>query len=132
MPRVSRYAKVKRKEFRGIELRTLVHKAYSDPVMQDPINSSANPVATNVAVSVGPAAVGVAAGLLLADALDSRARRITALSLLGVGFVSAVPYLTSLVLQRVNGPKSRRGSNKTIASIRDGGGVYEEEDYQFD
>lgn len=110
----------------------MVLNAYSLLVMQEPINSSANPVATNVAVSVGPAAVGVAAGLLIADALDSRARRITALSLLGVGFVSAVPYLTSLALQKVNGPRSRRGSAKTIESIRDGLGVFEEEDYLVD
>lgn len=100
--------------------------------MQEPINSSTNPVAANVAVSVGPAAVGVAAGLLIADAIDSRARRIVALSLLGVGFVSAIPLLTSLVLQKVNGPRSRRGSARTIESIRDGDGVFEEEDYRVD
>ena len=100
--------------------------------MQDPINSSANPVATNVAVSVGPAAVGVAAGLLIADAIDSRARRITAVSLLGVGLVSAVPFLTSLLLQKVNGPKSKRGTARTIESIRDGGGVYDEDEYLVD
>ena len=110
----------------------MVLKAYSIFVMQEPINSSTHPVATNVAVSVGPAAVGVAAGLLIADAIDSRARKITAMSLLGVGLVSAVPFLTSLVLQKVNGPKSRRGSARTIDSIRGGDGVFEEEDYVID
>lgn len=110
----------------------MVLRAYSKVVMQEPINSSANPVATNVAVSVGPAAVGVAAGLLIADAIDSRTRRIVAMSLLGVGFVSAIPLLTSLILQKVNGPRSRRGSRRTIESIRDGDGVFEEEDYMVD
>ena len=89
--------------------------------MDSPLNDSANPVATTIALSVGPAAAGAAVGMLIGETLDRSSRRAAAVTLLGLAALSVTPWLASLVKQRVTGPASKRGNARTLANIRDGG-----------
>jgi len=98
--------------------------------MEKPINTSPNPVATNVAVSVGPAAVGAAVGLLVAEALDQKGRRTAAAGLLAVGALSALPMVVSLIANKINHPGNRRGNERALAAIREGAGVFDEEGFE--
>ncbi|MFM7180528.1 MAG: hypothetical protein ACKO2G_03565 [Verrucomicrobiales bacterium] len=101
--------------------------------MDNPLNHSVNPVATTIALSVGPAAAGAGIGMLIGGTLDSSSRRAAGVTLIGIAILAAAPLLASLVKQRVTGPTSRRGSARTLERIRDGSvGEYGFEEYNFD
>ena len=78
-----------------------------------------------------PALLGVAGGILLGDTMKRSARRPTALVLAGLGVAAIAPLMTELVLNQVKGPTTRRGREKTLQGIREGGGdlhLYDEHD----
>lgn len=101
--------------------------------MQSPHNQSANPVTTTIALSIAPAAAGAGIGMLLGDSLDRSSRRAAAVTLLGIAALAVTPWITSLVKKRVTGPRTRRGSARTLEKIRDGGvGDFDFEDYNFE
>ena len=101
--------------------------------MENPINESANPVTTTIALSVAPAAAGAGIGILLAETLDRDSRRAAGVTLLGVAVLAALPWLIHAVGRKVAGPRSKRGSARTLEKIRDGGiGDYSYESYNFD
>lgn len=101
--------------------------------MENPLNDSVNPVATTIALSVGPAAAGAGIGMLIGGTLDSHARRAAGVTLIGLAALAVAPLIASLVRQRVSGPTSQRGSARTLERIRDGGvGEYGYEEYNFD
>ena len=102
-------------------------------IMDSPLNDSINPVATTIALSVGPAAAGAGIGMLVAGTLDNSSRRAAGVTLLGLAVIAVIPLVASLVKQRVAGPASRHGNARTLAKIRDGGvGEYGYEGYNFD
>lgn len=68
-----------------------------------------------------PALLGVAGGILLGDTMKRSARRPTALVLLGLGLAAAAPLAVSLTKGAIRGPRTRRGREKTLRSIREGG-----------
>ncbi len=68
-----------------------------------------------------PAVLGAAAGVLLADVLSDRARKSVGLSLGCIGLAAITPLLVESVVNKVNGPRTRRGSQRTLRGIRDGG-----------
>lgn len=68
-----------------------------------------------------PAVLGAAAGVLIADALSEKARRSVGLSLACVGLAALTPALVETMMRKVNGPQTRRGSQRTLQGIRDGG-----------
>jgi len=68
-----------------------------------------------------PAVLGAAAGVMIADVLSEKARKPVGLSLACVGLAALTPLLVGAVIDKVNGPKTRRGSQRTLRGIRDGG-----------
>ena len=70
-----------------------------------------------------PALLGAAAGILLADLMHERARRPVAFSLACIGLAALAPSVVGVVRHKVAGPQTRRGSQRTLRSIRDGSGV---------
>ena len=71
--------------------------------------------------SIAPALVGAAAGVFLGDLMHRDARRPVALALAGIGLCAIAPVVVETVVDLVNGPRSRRGSRRTLRNIRDAG-----------
>lgn len=72
-------------------------------------------------------ALGLGIGILLADKLKSPVRQATAIALISLGALSAVPVIVGVALERLNRPESERGSRARLRSIR-GGSVYRDND----
>jgi len=68
-----------------------------------------------------PAVLGAAAGILVSEAMSSKARRPVGLSLACIGLAALTPLLVESVVKRVRGPGTRRGSLRTLRGIRDHG-----------
>jgi hypothetical protein len=101
--------------------------------MEYPINESAHPATSIIALTVAPAAAGAGIGMLVAETLDRDSRRVGGVVLLAVAALAAVPWLVNVVGRKVAGPRSRRGSQRTLQHIRDGGvGDFSYDDYNFD
>lgn len=92
----------------------------SDPIRpEDPL--SPNTTLLGTALSVAPAAVGCAVGLLLADRLKSESRHGLATTLLTIGALSAAPLAVDYISRVLNSPSRRRGSRRRLAGIRSNG-----------
>jgi len=76
-------------------------------------------VGTETALTIGQAALGFGAGLLLAKKLDERCRTRTGLALLSLGMLTAVPFIVNWVVKLVNRPGSRRSMARRLRSIRE-------------
>ena len=68
--------------------------------------------------TLGSLAVGMAAGMVLADRISRPTREVAAFTLLGAGLVATVPFLTHYVARQINAPTHRFGSRKTLQGIR--------------
>lgn len=68
--------------------------------------------------TLGSLAVGLAAGMVLADRISRPTREVAALTLLSAGLVATVPFLTKYVTRQINAPSHRFGSRKTLQGIR--------------
>ncbi len=71
--------------------------------------------------TVGAVALGVAAGMVVADRLTRSTREVASVALLGVGLVATLPFLTDYVAKKLNAPTHRFGSKKTLDGIRRSG-----------
>lgn len=78
---------------------------------------------TEASADVSPAILGVAAGILLGDLMHRGARRPVAFALACAGIAAAAPFLVDAVKEKVVGPKTRRGTQRTLRSIREGSGA---------
>ena len=65
--------------------------------------------------------LGAAAGVFLGDLMHRETRRPVALTLAALGVAALAPALVESVVDKVNGPNSRRGSKRTLRNIRDAG-----------
>jgi len=74
------------------------------------------------------AAIGLGVGILVADKIRRPLRQATAIALVSVGAIAAVPLLVKLALERINRPESERGSRNRLRSIRDDSGYPSETD----
>ncbi|MBT8043547.1 MAG: complement resistance protein TraT, partial [Verrucomicrobiae bacterium] len=63
--------------------------------------------------SFAPAVFGAAAGVILGDLMSRDARRPVALTLAALGVAAIAPSLVETVVDKVNGPNSRRGNRRT-------------------
>src|SRR5947209_18678533 len=63
-------------------------------------------------------ALGLGVGLLVADRIKRPARQATAIALMSIGTLAAVPFLVKLALGRFNRAASERGSRNRLRSIR--------------
>ena len=75
----------------------------------------------DTSASVGPALLGAAAGLLVADLLHGNARRAVGIAAAALGVAAVTPKLSGTIKNKVAGPQTRRGSERTLESIRGGG-----------
>lgn len=74
-----------------------------------------------------PALFGAAAGLILGEVMHANARRGIAIGLAALGVATLMPLAVSGIVNRVNGPRTRRGVQRRLRGIRDAGdGVVEE------
>lgn len=68
-----------------------------------------------------PAVLGAAAGVFISDILNENTRRPVGLSLACLGLAALTPMLVETMLDKVKGPGTRRGSQRTLRGIRDHG-----------
>src|SRR3954447_4972485 len=73
-------------------------------------------------------AFGLGIGMLVADKIRRPVRQATAIALVSVGALAAVPVLVKIALERINRPKSERASRNRLRSIRDDSGYPSEDD----
>jgi hypothetical protein len=73
-------------------------------------------------------AIGLGVGILVADKIRRPLRQATAIALVSVGAIAAVPLLVKIALERINRPESERGSRNRLRSIRDDSGYPSETD----
>jgi hypothetical protein len=86
--------------------------------MSFPISISKNFEPTDRLLTLTRTAVGLGIGMLVADKIKGPARQATAIALVSVGALAAVPFLLKLALARINRPESDRGSRARLRSIR--------------
>ncbi len=63
-------------------------------------------------------AFGLGIGMLVADKIKGPVRQATAIALVSLGALAAVPLLVRFALERINRPESDRGSRNRLRSIR--------------
>jgi hypothetical protein len=73
-------------------------------------------------------AVGLGIGILLAEKIKHPARQATAIALVSIGALAALPYMVKLALERINRPESDRGSQARLRSIRGASGYSHDAD----
>ena len=73
-------------------------------------------------------AFGLGIGLLVADRLKRPARQVTAIALVSVGTLAALPLLVKLAMARINRPESERNVRNRLRSIRSDSGYRSETD----
>ena len=71
--------------------------------------------------SFAPVVFGAATGIIVGDLMHRDARRPVAFTLAVIGLCAIVPSLVGVVAEKVNGPETRRGTRRTLQSIRDAG-----------
>lgn len=80
-----------------------------------------NATLLGTALSVAPAAIGCAVGLLLADRIKGRTRQTVASGLFTLGALATLPLVLDCVGKTLDHPGFRRGSQRRLESIRDSG-----------
>jgi hypothetical protein len=73
-------------------------------------------------------AFGLGIGMLVADKVRRPLRQATAIALVSVGALAAIPLLVKVALERINRPESERGSRNRLRSIRGDSGYQSETD----
>ena len=74
------------------------------------------------------AAFGLGLGMLVADKINRPVRQATAIALVSVGALAAIPFVVRMALERINRPESERGSRNRLRSIRGDSGYRSETD----
>lgn len=74
-------------------------------------------------------AIGLGIGMLVADRIRRPFRQATAIALVSLGALAAVPLIVKLATQRINSPESERGSRNRLRSIRGDSNYPSETDY---
>lgn len=70
-------------------------------------------------LTVTRTAFGLGIGMLVADRIKQPARQATAIALVSVGAIAAIPYLVKVAMTQINRPESERASRNRLRSIRD-------------
>lgn len=65
-----------------------------------------------------PALLGAAAGLILGEVMHSGARRGFAIGFAALGVAALVPLTVGGIVNKVNGPQTRRGARRRLEGIR--------------
>lgn len=73
-------------------------------------------------------AFGLGIGILVADKIRHPVRQATAIALVSIGALAAIPLLVRIAMERINRPESERGSRNRLRSIRGDSGYSSEHD----
>jgi len=92
------------------------------------IPKTGEPVPLDGLLSLARTAFGLGIGMLIADKVRHPFRQATAIALVSVGALAAVPLLVKVAMERINRPESERGSRNRLRSIRDDSGYRSEDD----
>ena len=65
-------------------------------------------------------AFGLGIGMLVADKIKHPVRQATAIALISLGVLAAVPSVVKAAMERINRPETERGSRNRLRSIRGG------------
>lgn len=71
--------------------------------------------------SFAPAVMGAAAGIFVGDLIHRDTRRPIAFALAAIGVCALAPALVEVVVDKINGPNTNRGTRRTLRNIRDAG-----------
>lgn len=77
------------------------------------------------ALAIAPAAVGCAAGLVLADRLETRTRQTLAGSLLTLGALATIPTLMRLTARATKKPSNKASLERRLEIIRSSDGPHD-------
>ena len=92
------------------------------------IPKTGEPVPLDGLLSLARTAFGLGIGMLIADKVRHPFRQATAIALVSVGALAAVPLLVKVAMERINRPESERGSRNRLRSIRDDSGYRSDDD----
>jgi hypothetical protein len=92
------------------------------------IPKSPDDLSLNPLLTVTRAALGLGLGLLVADRIKRPARQATAIALMSIGTLAAVPFLLKLTLGVFNRADTERGSRNRLRTIRDATGYHSDSD----
>jgi hypothetical protein len=92
------------------------------------IPKTGEPVPLDGLLSLARTAFGLGIGMLIADKVRHPFRQATAIALVSVGALAAVPLLVKIAMERINRPESERGSRNRLRSIRDDSGYRSDDD----
>lgn len=70
-----------------------------------------------------PVVLGVAAGIVMGDMMHRSARRPLAFALTILGAAAIAPTVMDALRNKVSGPNTQRGTERTLQSIREGAGA---------
>jgi hypothetical protein len=77
----------------------------------------------DTSADLAPALLGAAAGIFIGDLMHRGARGPVALALACLGVAAATPTVVDAIRDKVAGPTTRRGTLRTLRSIREGSGA---------
>jgi hypothetical protein len=77
---------------------------------------------------IAQAATGCGIGILLAHKMDQTKRNVAAVAMLLLAMATTVPALAGVVVDLINGPRSRLGMRRRLRSIREDSGLHAEEE----
>lgn len=96
--------------------------------------SDTTPAWIETSALTAPALLGAAAGFLLGDLMQGRARRGVGIGMGALGIAALLPFVVGGVTGLVTGPRSKLGVRRNIQRIRDSGIVaadYDEVDREL-
>ena len=73
-------------------------------------------------------AFGLGIGMLVAGKIKEPVRQATAIALVSIGVMAALPVVVKVALERINRPETERGSRNRLRSIRDDYGYHSDHD----
>ncbi|BCX47616.1 hypothetical protein HAHE_15240 [Haloferula helveola] len=82
---------------------------------------------TETSAMVSPALLGAAAGLILGEVMHANARRGIAIGLAALGVAALMPLTVAGIVNKVNGPRTKRGVQRRLRGIRDAGDGFVED-----
>lgn len=86
-----------------------------------PIPKPPNDLPMDPLLAVTRTALGLGLGLLVADRIKRPARQATAIALMSLGTLAAIPFLVKVAVDCFNRADSDRGSRNRLQSIRSSG-----------
>jgi hypothetical protein len=78
-------------------------------------------------LAVSQASIACGFGILLAGKMDKKTQNTAAFALMAVAIATFAPAVGGVIVDLVNGPRSKLGVRRRLRSIREDSGLHEEE-----